>query len=99
MTKCPRQKFDIEAFVTLLERIVISDHPVYGNSPKLADMALELKATEIHQLNMAELAAYLVTNNILHLEGYATFRMADYRHRLDVMMYCVIKKMKLTGNL
>jgi len=99
MAKCPREKFDIEVFITLLEQIVISDHPVYGNSPKLAEMAAELRVTEIHQLNTAELAAYLVANNTLHLEGYATFRMADYRHRLDVMMYCIIKKMKLTESL
>ena len=99
LAKCPRDNFDIEVFTELLERIVIINHPVYGNSPKLADMASELRATEIHQLNTAELARYLMANDRLHLEGYATFRMADYLHRLDVMMYCLIKKLNLTDSI
>ena len=92
-------KIDTDTLATLLERIVIFAHPVYGHSPKLADMALELRHTEMHQANMTELARYLEENNLLHLEGYATFRMADYRHKLDMMMYCLIKKLKLSDSL
>jgi len=99
LAKYPRDKFDIECFTNLLERIVILQHPVYSQSPKLADIALELRATEIHQLNTAELANYLASNTTLHLEGYTTFRMADYRHRLDVVMYCIIKKLNLAESL
>ena len=92
-------KIDIEALATLLERVIILAHPVYGHSPKLADMASQLHYTEIHQNNVAELNRYLDENNLLHLEGYATFRMAEYRHKLDMMMYCLIKKLKLQESL
>ena len=87
--------FDPVALVCLLEHIVILTHPVYGHSPKLVDMALELRTTEVHKANIEELISYLKENNVIHLEGYATFRMADYRNKLDIMMYCLIKKMNL----
>jgi len=94
-----RGMVDADALACLLERIIILKHPVYGHSPKLADMALELRHTEIHQANVAELTLYLEENDLLHLEGYAAFRMPEYRHKLDMMMYCLIKKLKLTDNL
>ena len=86
---------EIDALVCLLERIVILRHPVYGHSPKLIDIAQGLHHESMHEANAAELARYLGENDILHLEGYAAFRMADYRHKLDMLMYCAIKKLKL----
>lgn len=88
-----------EALASLLERVIIHGHPVYGHSPKLADIAASLKHTEIHQANVIELSRYLGENDLLHLEGYAAFRMSDYRNRLDMLMYCVIKKLKLADSL
>ena len=88
-----------EALACLLERIVVLSHPVYGNSPKLADMALDLHHTEIHKSNVTELDRYIEDNDLLHLEGYTAFRMSNYRHKLDVMMYCLIKKLKLADSL
>ena len=90
-----RGKFETEALTCLLERIIILKHPVYGHSSKLTDMAFELRQTEIHQANVLELTRYLMENDLLHLEGYTTFRMTDYRNKLDMMMYYLIKKLKL----
>jgi len=98
-TNCPKDKIDIDGITALLERIVILGHPVYGHSHKLADMAFDLCRTGIHQVNVAELTCYLEEYNLLHLEGYAAFRMSDYRNKLDVMMYCLIKKLKLADSL
>ena len=97
--RCPRECLDIDVVAVLLEHIVILEHPVYGHSPKLADMAFELRNTEIHHANVAELVQYIEEHDVLHLEGYAAFRMSDYRHKLDMMMYCLIKKLKLTDSL
>lgn len=92
----PKSKVNTEALIYLLERIIIEGHPVYGNSPKLADMAQELQQTEIHKCNINDLTLYIKENDLLHLEGYASFRMTDYRNRLDILMYCLIKKLRLT---
>ena len=94
-----RGKINTEDLACLLERIIILAHPVYGHSPKLADMAQQLRHTESHQNNVEELARYLDENDLLHLEGYAAFRMADYRHKLDMMMYCLIKKLSATSDI
>lgn len=89
-------KSNVETLTCLLERIVILKHPVYSYSSKLVNMAHGMGHTEMHLTNLAELNHFIEENNLLHLEGYTTFRMADYRHKLDMMMYCAIKKMKLT---
>jgi len=96
---CDRAELDTDALTHLLERIVIFKHPVYGHSRKLADMATELCGGEIHQANRRRLDAYLLEHDELHLEGYAAFRMSDYRNKLDMLMYRLIKKLKLTESL
>ena len=96
---CPRDSLDVDAFVGLLERIVVLEHPVYGHSLKLTDMALELRYTEIHQANVEEFIQYIGEYDLLHLEGYSAFRMPEYRYKLDMMMYGLIKKMKLMDSL
>jgi len=96
---CSYDNLDTNVLTYLLERIVILDHPVYGKSSKLTDMALELKFTDAHRSNVFQLERYLEENDLLHLEGYTIFRMADYRNKLDIMMYCIIKKLKLTDSL
>lgn len=96
---CSYDCLDADVLTCLLERIVILDHPVYGNSSKLTSMALNLKFTDIHRSNVTQLKGYLEENDLLHLEGYTVFRMADYRHKLDMMMYCIIKKLKLPHKL
>ena len=94
--RCARDSINIDALALLLERIVILGHPVYKYSPRLADMALELRRTEAHQ---TELARFIQENDLIHLEGYAAFRMSDYRNKLDMVMYCIIKKLKLSDSL
>ena len=97
--QCPKDSLDIDALAALLERIIIIEHPVYGYSAKLTNMAFRLRNAEIHQANVAELARYIEEHDVLHLEGYTAFRMSDYLYKLDIMMYCLIKKMKLTDSL
>ena len=96
---CPKSKLNTDSLARLLEHIVIQGHPVYGHSPKLADMALDLLHTKLHKANLEALSRYLEENDQLHLEGYATFRMTEYRNQLDVMMYRLVKKLKLTDSL
>ena len=86
---------EVEPLAKLLERIVILEHPVYGHSPKLVEIAQSLHHETMHKINVAELTRYLDENDTLHLEGYTAFLMADYRHKLDMLMYCAIKKLKL----
>ena len=97
--KCSQDRIDIDALVVLLERIVVLEHPVYGHSLKLADMALEFDYTETRRANAAELLQYIGEYDLLHLEGYAVFRMQNYRYKLDMMMYGLIKKLKLVDSL
>jgi len=97
--RCPSDRLDVDGLAILLEHIVVLEHPVYGHSLKLADMALALCYTEIHQANVAELLQYIKEYDLLHLEGYAAFRMPEYRYKLDMMMYGLIKKLKLTDSL
>jgi len=85
-----------ERIITLLSDIAIQENPVYQHSRKLQSMAGELRGTEIFTSMKKELLHFIKHNNVLHLEGYMTFRMAVYREKLDYMSYSLIKKMKLT---
>jgi len=86
---------DIEALAQFLEHIAVLRHPVYRYSPKLINIALELRHTEIHETNVKQLTQYLQENDTLHLEGYIAFRMADYHNKLDMMTYCIIKRLQI----
>ena len=96
---CPKNNLDTDSLAYLLEYIVIQEHPVYRHSPKLTDIALDLPHTKLHKANRLVLKRYLEENDLLHLEGYAAFRMTEYRNHLDIIMYGFIKKLKLTDSL
>ena len=84
-----------DGFAALLEYVAIQENPVYRYSPKLTDLAKDLQRTPVHFEILSNLTQYLKTNKTLHLEGYVTFRMADYREKLDILSYSLIKKMEL----
>ena len=92
--QCAHDAMDVDALAQLLEHIAILRHPVYRHSPKLTDIALELRHTKIHETNVKQLTQYLHENDKLHLEGYTTFRMADFSHELDMRLYSIIKRMR-----
>jgi hypothetical protein len=85
---------DTAALLGLLEDVSINGHSIYGRSPKLAALARERAFSR--EGSLKALSLYLRSHNALILEGYSMFRMADYRCKLDMMMYGIIKKMKLT---
>lgn len=89
-------EFPAEALTALLEEIAVLENPVYRHSAKLKTLALDLCHTDIHALNVRRLTAYLKENRVLQVEGYVTFRMAEYREKLDLMMYSLIKRLRLT---
>ena len=84
-----------EGLMTLLTHIVIQENPLYHNSPKLQGMAHDLRGTSLYETSLKNLVHYLVHCKTLHLEGYVIFRMGEYREKLDMMSYSLIKKLKL----
>ena len=97
--RCERAAVDAGALAKLLEDIALLRHPIYGPSPKMTDMARALRQTDIHENNVQALSRYLHEHDTLHLEGYAAFRMPEYHEKLDMMSYCVIKKLRLAKQL
>lgn len=85
----------IEALLTLLTDIALQENPIFKHSPKLQDMAGDLRNTQVFSNLKRSLLRFIKHNNSLHLEGYVAFRMAEYREKLDIMSYSLIKKMKL----
>jgi len=84
-----------ELLMTFLEEVALSANPIYCNSPKLMEMARNLRNTELHNREKQQLKIFLKYNRVLHLEGYATFRMEEYRNKLDMITYGLIKKLNL----
>jgi len=82
--------------IALLIDIALEENPVYRHSQKLRDMAYDLRDTALHRKLAGDLTRFLTRARDLHLEGYLNFRMAEYREKLDMMSYSLIKKMKLT---
>jgi len=85
----------ISNLMSLLTDIAQLENPIYKHSPKLRDMAKDLHKTPMYAATCKALSRFLRHSRTLHLEGYVTFRMADYRDKLDIMSYSLIKKMKL----
>ncbi|MDR1663665.1 MAG: hypothetical protein LBR83_01915 [Clostridiales bacterium] len=82
----------VEGIASLLEYVAIQENPVYRQSPALQNIALDLRGTPVHAENIKKLRAFLQQNRALHLEGYVSFRMSDYREKLDLLTYSVIRK-------
>ena len=85
----------VGGLMTLLTDIAMQENPVYLHSPKLRDMAADLHSTPLYAAVFKEFKQFLRHSRMLHLEGYVVFRMAEYREKLDMMSYSLIKKMKL----
>ena len=79
--------------MALLTRVAMEENPVYQHSPKLRDMARDLPSP--YEPGLKDLTRFLRHSGKLHLEGYVTFRMTEYREKLDMMSYSLIKKLKL----
>jgi len=82
-----------KGLMTLLAEIAVQENPIYQHSPKLQDMAYDLRKTPLYAAELRGLIRFLKHNRTLHLEGYVAFRMADYREKLDMMSYSLIKKL------
>jgi len=85
----------VKGLMALVAEITVWENPVYQHSPKLQGMAHDLSKTPLYDAELKCLTRFLKHSQQLHLEGYATFRMADYREKLDMMSYTLIKKLKL----
>jgi len=86
----------IQALMLLLYDIAIQENPVYRHSPKLSDLAEGLQNTHLHIHDTRRLKAFIQANKELHLDGYVAFRMEEYREKLDMMLYTIIKKINLS---
>ena len=85
----------VKGLMNLLTDIIVRENPIFQYSPKLQDMAHDLRKTPLYETGLRGLRKFLRHNRALHLEGYVTFRMTDYREKLDMMSYTLIKKLKL----
>ena len=85
----------IDGLMTLLTDIALQENPVYQHSPKLREMAGDLHSTPLYAAVYKDFAHFIKHSRTLHLEGYVAFRMTEYREKLDMMSYSLIKKMKL----
>ncbi|MCL1787346.1 MAG: hypothetical protein FWG38_05110 [Defluviitaleaceae bacterium] len=81
-----------KALLNLLHDAAINENPIYKHSQKLKIIAQSLKNTPLYINEAARLKAYLHTNQVLHIDGYVTFRMAAYHEKLDMMLYHIMKK-------
>ena len=100
-TRCysnPTEPDFIEALTALLIDIALQENPVYQHSPKMREMAGDLRGTQVYANLRRGLIRFVKNNRTLHLEGYVAFRMKEYREKLDMMSYSLIKKMKLIRN-
>jgi len=85
----------IETILFLLYNIAMLENPVYRYSPKLKNLASILQNTELHNTELTRLETFLKSNSELNLEGYVTFRMEEYSAKLDMILYEIIKKIKI----
>ena len=91
----PKELLFAEGLTHFMEDIVLYDNPVYRYSPKLREAAHQIRCSPVHIEIRDQLRQYLKQNKTLHIEGYAAFRMDAYKWKLDMLMFGLIKKLKL----
>jgi hypothetical protein len=52
---------------------------------------MKLRGGELYVNELKELRAFIKSSRTLNIEGYAAFRMAPLRERLDLMIFTLIK--------
>jgi len=85
----------IATLLSLLYTIAMQENPVYRYSPKLKNLAASLQNPELHNTELKRLENFIKSNKELNLEGYVTFRMENYSAKLDMILYEIIKKIKI----
>jgi hypothetical protein len=88
-----RENFCELLLCTLMD-IAEGENPVYKNSAKLRAMAKNLRTTTLYGRELGRLRDFFSHSKELHLEGYVTFRMSEFREKLDMMIYSLVKKIK-----
>ena len=83
----------VSHLATLLQQLAAKENPIYKSLPKMMELAKNLSTQNEEEAK--RLKYFLKTSRRLNIEGYITFRMSDYRHKLDILGYRVIKKLRL----
>ena len=91
---CTDSKALPETLAGLLMDVAEAENAVYKCSPKLRALANGMRSAAIREGEAKRMRIFLTENKALHLEGYATFRMTEYREKLDMMAYSLVKKIK-----
>jgi len=93
---CADYPTTLEALSFLLMDIAEAENAVYRYSLKLRALAHGMRNPAICEQEVSRLRKFLRENKILHLEGYVTFRMDEYRDKLDMMIYSLVKKIRFS---
>jgi len=93
---CADYPSTLEALSSLLMDIAETENPVYRYSIKLRSLAHDMRNPSVCERETSRLRRFFAENKNLHLEGYVTFRMAEYRDKLDMMIYSLVKKIKFS---
>jgi hypothetical protein len=92
-TVSQREAF-FEMLLAVLTDIAVRENSVYRYSAKLREMAQDLRNTPLYGRELRQLREFVSESNELHIEGYVTFRMCEFREKLDTMIYSLVKKIK-----
>lgn len=87
--------FDASGFATLLEQIIMRENTIVRRSPKLAGCMPRLMHPSVRRQAEQELLQFIKENRELNLEGYTRFRMWEYTYHLHILLYSIVKKLKL----
>jgi len=82
----------VHTILQLLYSVAVLQNPVYKFSPKLRELSAGLRRGSLHERNARDLSAFLLHNSDLNVDSYVTFRMVEYKHKLDLLLYLVAKK-------
>ena len=92
--KINRHEAFYEALLAMLLDITEMENPVYRQSNKLRSMAHGLRRTPLAARELQRLREFVAENSSLHIDGYITFRLSEFREKLDILIYSLVKKIK-----
>jgi hypothetical protein len=76
---------------SLLFDVCVGENPVFAQSPRLTQAAQGLRGQAVYAAEYKAFRAFLRESKTLNIEGYTQFRMADIRHRLDTLIFSLLR--------
>lgn len=83
---------DVEIIAHILINYILNDNPIIKSSNTILTFVLDKVGDNIHRNLTNDLLFYIKSDNYLDLDGFICFRLQNYTHDVNLILYQIAKK-------